>query len=164
MADRAPVLEFRTRFPARHRVMLRLLAVAVTIVGLVPVIAGNVGMVGVVATAVIAAPFWWLAFFQTVVDLEAEAVAIRYGGIFGRRVPYDQILEVRESPTRGFIAGWSSVSISGITGYLVGGPTVRIDTKPTAVLVSTDQPRRLVEEIRQRIAGYSGGREPEPQS
>ena len=64
--------------------MLRLLAVAVTIVGLVPVIAGNVGMVGVVATAVIAAPFWWLAFFQTVVDLEAEAVAIRYGGVISR--------------------------------------------------------------------------------
>lgn len=154
-------MEFRTRFPARHRMMLGLLAVAVSVVGLLPVIVGNTGVVGVVATVVIATPFWWLSSFQAVVRLEAEAVVIRYAGIFGRRVPYDQITEVRDSPTRGFIAGWGLVSVPGVIGYLVGGPAVRIDTEPTAVLVSTDQPRRLVEETRQRIAGHQGGHKPE---
>ncbi|MFI7744755.1 hypothetical protein [Kocuria rhizosphaericola] len=114
----------------------------------------------VVAVGVVA--FNRLVNRSVILRLEEQAVRIR----LGRRIveiPYEQITEVAVGPrTEWWRIGRQRLD-DGATGYLMGGPSVRITTAENSVVVSAKESYRVVGAIqRQRehaIAERAAGTE-----
>lgn len=76
---------------------------------------------------------------RTTVQLDAREMSIKAAGIFGTKIPYKSIDYVAPAESKGLAAGMGlRVLQNRTTGYLVGGPSVRITLERTAVLVSSD--------------------------
>ncbi|TDL42472.1 hypothetical protein [Kocuria rosea] len=83
------------------------------------------------------------------IRLEDHAVDIRQGWRKAR-VPYEQITEVAVGPrTEWWRIGRRRVD-DGATGYLMGGPSVRITTGETSVVVSAEESYRVVGAIQRK--------------
>lgn len=106
-------------------------------------------MIGAVLIAVLlTAVFLAVVLMQASVRLEPSEVSIRVAGIFTTAIPYHSIDDVTPWKPTGIAAGMGlRVLPHGTTGYLVGGPSVRIKTGNTAVVVSSNTPKRLAEAI-----------------
>lgn len=141
---------FRTRMPWGYRLGVLLLGAVVTI-GVAWGMAAD-GMNGaVLVPALLAALFLFVALMQVTVRLESTEVSVRVSGIFATRIPYHQIDDVAPGRPTGITAGMGlRILPNSTTGYLVGGPSIRITTGSTAVLVSCDSPEKLSEAIRDR--------------
>lgn len=97
----------------------------------------------------LAAVFVFVALMQVTVELEPTEVRIRVAGMFATEIPYHQIDDVGPGRSTGIAAGMGlRILPDRTTGYLVGGPSVRITTGRAAVLVSCDAPEELSEAIR----------------
>ncbi|MHA7274891.1 hypothetical protein ACX80Z_15895 [Arthrobacter sp. TMT4-20] len=98
-----------------------------------------------------AAVFLYVILMQVTVRLEEREVSIKVGGIFATRIPYREIDTVTPGQPTGIRSGMGlRVMPNSTTGYLVGGPSVRITTGRTATLVSSNTPEKLSEAIRTR--------------
>ena len=141
---------FRTRMPARYRVGLLLFGALATIGATLAMATASV-VGAVVVAALLTAVFLAVVLMQARVRLEARQVRIRVAGIFATTIPYHTIDEVTPWKSTGIAAGMGlRVLPHGTTGYLVGGPSVRITTGSTAVVVSANTPEKLSEAIEHR--------------
>lgn len=124
------------------------LGVVVTVGVVWGMVAGGVNGAALVAV-LLAIVFLSVALMQVTVKLEPTGVSIRVARIFATEIPYHQIDEVGPDRPTGIAAGMGVRMLpNSTTGYLVGGPSVRITTGRTAVLVSSDAPEKLSDAIR----------------
>ena len=133
---------FRTPMPVRYRLILGLL--------------GLVSAAGTVAAALDADPaVLWVGVFIVLIfgpvllmtakiSVGAQGMGIRVAGMFSTEIPYREITAVSAGPVTGIREGMGLRILPDGTGYLVGGPSVRIDCGSTAVLVSCRDPERLL--------------------
>lgn len=126
---------------------------ALVTIGTTMVIATE-SMIGAVSVAaLLSAVFFGVILMQASVRLNATEVSIRVVGIFSTTIPYHRIDEVAPWKSTGIASGMGlRVLPNETTGYLVGGPSVRITTGRTAVLVSSNAPEKLSEAIERRRA------------
>ena len=138
--DSKPV-EFRTFIPLRYRAVLA--AVGIAAVSILLVTAPWPGLAVVVAAVFVA------VMTMTVrARLDEVCLSIRVAGLFATTIPYRQISAVSAGPNTGFVQGMGlRVLPGGGTGYLVGGPSVRIQCGNTTVFVSCADPQGLVARI-----------------
>ncbi|MBM7848119.1 hypothetical protein [Arthrobacter roseus] len=92
-----------------------------------------------------------------VMDVRQESVGttfrarIRVAGVFSTTISYGDISEVASAKETGIVERMRlRILPNSTTGYLVGGPSVRITTGSSAVLVSSSAPDKLVEAIERR--------------
>ncbi|MGO4191149.1 hypothetical protein AB4Y67_05720 [Arthrobacter sp. YAF17] len=141
----AKIVQFRTYMPLRYRAALAGIGVATVAVLL---LAGQMPLLAVFVAAV----FMAAMTMSVRVQLDDVGLSIRVAGLFSTTVPYGEITAVSAGPITGFLQGMGlRILPGGGTGYLVGGPTVRIQCSNTTVLVSCADTQRLVTGIGARI-------------
>lgn len=141
---------FRTRLPMRYRLGFLGLGVLVTVGIAWAMVTDGMNGATLVAT-LLGAVFLYVVLMQVTVRLEEREVSIKVGGIFATSIPYRQIDAVSPGQSTGIGAGMGlRMMPNGTTGYLVGGPSVRITTGRTAVVVSSNRPEELSQAIRSR--------------
>lgn len=141
---------FRTRMPVRYRIGLLLIGALATI-GAATAMATFSMSGAVLVAALLTAVFLAVILMHASVHLEASQVSIKVAGIFATTIPYDTIDDVLPGKPTGIVAGMGlRVLPNRTTGYLVGGPSVRIMTGGSAVLVSSNTPEKLSEAIEHR--------------
>ncbi|MFB9654924.1 hypothetical protein [Pseudarthrobacter oxydans] len=137
-------LVFRTLMPARFRVLLALVGLAVVSVLLIttPWPGLAVVMAGVLAAAMM----------MTVrIRLEDTCVSIRVAGVFGTTIAYNEISVVSLGPTTGIIEGMGLRLLPGEgLGYLVGGPSICIRSGKSTIIASSAAPEEVIARIRER--------------
>lgn len=132
---------FRTFIPLRYRAVLAAVGIAaVSILWATAPWPGLAVLVAAVFIAVMTISVW--------TRLDEVGLSIRVAGLFGTTIPYREISAVSPGPNTGFVQGMGlRILPGGGTGYLVGGPSVRIQCGNTTVLVSCADPQGLVARI-----------------
>jgi hypothetical protein len=145
-------LTFATGMPGPYRVGVLILGLLATSAFVVPLSAEISSVTSLVLVTLLAALFIAVFSMRAVVRLGMNGVHIRVAGIFSTTIPYDDITEVATDRVTGVREGMGlRVLQNKTTGYLVGGPSVRIHTSGgTAVLVSSDTPDELSEAVGRR--------------
>ena len=134
---------FRAAIPLRYRVILGILGFAAVAGSAVAALDGG-GPAALVTAAFIAVIFVPVLLMTAKVSLSGQGIGIRVAGFFSTEVPYREITAVSAGPVTGLREGMGLRILPDGTGYLVGGPSVRIETGKTAVLVSCSHPERLI--------------------
>jgi hypothetical protein len=151
-------LKFVTFQPLRHRI-----AIAVTF--LIAMTLVFVSMpdgpwhLTIAPFYVVGSLSYWLVMNRTVVlRLEDHVVRIQ----LGRRtveIPYEQITEASVGPhTPWWQIGRRQLD-DGSTGYLLGGPSVRITTAQESVVISAEESYRVAGAIQRQMEHVAEGRE-----
>lgn len=145
-------LTFRTLMPGRYRAGVLILGLVTTSAVLVPLSFELPSVISPVLAILLAVFFTAVSLMRAVVRLGLQEVHIRVAGIFTTTIPYDQITGVVPDQATGVREGMGLRILPNKTvGYLVGGPSVRINTGGgSAVLVSSNTPSKLSEAIRRR--------------
>ncbi|MUK03569.1 hypothetical protein GM708_17720 [Vibrio cholerae] len=139
---------FQTRMPWVYRLGVLTLGGVVTVGVAWGMVARGVSGAAFVAF-LLTVVFLSVALMQVTVKLEPTGVSVRVAGIFATYIPYHQIDEVGPDRPTGIAADMGVRMLPGsTTGYLVGGPSVRITIGCTSVLVSSDAPEELSDAIR----------------
>lgn len=94
---------------------------------------------------------------SVILRLEDHAVDIRQGWRKAR-IPYEQITEVAVGPRTPWWQVGRRRTGDGATGYLMGGPSVRITTGESSVVVSAEESYRVVGTIQRQIDHVAEGR------
>jgi hypothetical protein len=138
-------VKFRTYMPLRYRAVLAAVGVVAVLILLV---SGSWPWLGVLVAVVFVAAM----MMSTLVRLDGSVLSIRVAGLFSIAIPYKEISAVSAGRATGFVQGMGLRILSGgVTGYLVGGPSVRIQCGNSAVLVSCADPQELVTQIGTRL-------------
>jgi hypothetical protein len=114
------------------------------------------GAAALVTGAAIAAIFVPVLLMSAKVSVRGQAIGIRVAGVFATEIPYREITAVTAGPVTGLREGMGLRILPDGTGYLVGGPSVRIETGKTAVLVSCNEPDRLLDCITAHLETSAG--------
>lgn len=125
---------------------------------------GLLAAVGVVAVVVLSAagqvwlgPVMALVFVSALrmsarIRCEYAGLSVRVAGLFSTKIAYRDITAVTTGPSTGLREGMGlRILPGGGTGYLVGGPTIRIQTTSGWLLVSCADPERAVVHIRSQL-------------
>ncbi len=146
-----PSETFRTHMPRKYRIGLLLLGAGATILVVTGMLSDGLAGVGLVLGLLMAGAFIAIVMMQAVVRLDTDELTIRVAGVFSTTVPYRQIDGIAPDKITGLAAGMGLRKLPGnTTGYLVGGPSVRISTGSTDVVVSTDRPTELAAAVERR--------------
>lgn len=86
---------------------------------------------------------------SVVIRLEDQAVDIRQGWRKAA-IPYEQITEVAVGPRTPWWRIGRRQLVDGATGYLMGGPSVRISTAKESVVVSAEESYRVAGAIQRQ--------------
>ena len=135
-------LTFRTRIPTRYRLILGLLGLAV--------LAGTAAAAAEAGPGVLLTGLFVAAIMAPIVMMQArirvgpQSIHIRVAGIFSTEVPYREITAISAGPVTGLREGMGLRILPDGTGYLVGGPSIRIGCRHADVLVSCSEPDRLL--------------------
>lgn len=146
-------LQFTELLPWRLRIATAAVFLAVLIVAIDAVPGGPWNLWGALVYVVGLVTYSMLVNRSVVVRLNEEDVRIRLGW---RKVviPYEQITEVAVGPrTPWWKIGRRRLG-DGSTGYLMGGPSVRISTGERAMVVSAEESYRVagaIEHQRERV-------------
>lgn len=141
---------FRTGMPARYRISLLLIG-ALAAIGTAASVATASLSGAVLAAALLMAVFIAVSLMRATVRLDEHETSIKVAGIFGTKIPYGTINDVTPGESTGLVAGMGLRTLQNrTTGYLVGGPSVRITMARTAVLVSSNTPEKLSAAIEDR--------------
>lgn len=128
--------------PTRYRLLLGFLGLAVlagTAAGAAEAGAG-VLLPGLLVAAIIAP----IVMMRARIRVGPQSLHIRVAGIISTEVPYREITAISAGPVTGLREGMGLRILPEGTGYLVGGPSVRIGCRYTDVLVSCSEPDRLL--------------------
>lgn len=146
-------LRFRTHMPAPYRAGVLTLGLLTTAAVVIALSAELSIAMTLVLTISLAALFIVASLMQTVVRLSLHEIHVRVAGIFRTTIPYDQIVGVTPDRNTGLREGMGLRILPRRTaGYLVGGSSVRIETKRgNAVLISSSTPKELAKAIDSRL-------------
>jgi hypothetical protein len=137
---------FRATMPRRYRMALAVLGL-VTTACLVAAGAGGQPVL-LFAAAAVAALFAALMTMAARLQLREHGVGISVAGLFSTEVRYRDISDVAVGPVTGLLQGMGLRILPGrATGYLVGGPTVRIRCGNATLLVSCTRPEEFIERL-----------------
>ena len=128
--------------PARYRLIRGLLGFAAA--GGTVLAALEAGPVAAAAGLLVAALFGAVVLMSARIRVGPKSVQIRAAAVFAAEIPFRDITRVSAGPVTGFGEGMGLRILPGATGYLVGGPSVRIEFGQSAVLVSCSEPERLL--------------------
>lgn len=96
----------------------------------------------------------WVLSMRVTLSVTEHAVSVTVAGIFNERIPLTAIDGVEPGPNTGIKEGAGARFIGNDMGYIVGGPTVRIQRSQQSVLVSVNSPADVIATIeRVRTAG-----------
>lgn len=138
--------------PQRYRVSLAVLGLVTTAGLLAGGIDGHPALL--FAAALVAALFGATTMMTARLQLREHGIRISVAGLFSTEVRYQDITEVTVGPTTGLLQGMGLRILPGRgTGYLVGGPTVRIRTGNSTLLVSCTRPEEFIECLGNAHAG-----------
>ncbi|MET3949125.1 hypothetical protein ABIB49_003851 [Arthrobacter sp. UYCu512] len=145
-------LTFLTLMPGSYRVGVLILGVLTTSAVVIPLSAEIPSVMSLVLAILLVALFAAAFLMQAVVRLGTNGVHIRVAGVFRTTIHYDQITGAAPDRVTRVREGMGlRILPNKTTGYLVGGPSVRINTSGgTAVLVSSKTPAELSEAIGRR--------------
>lgn len=135
--------KFSTAIPLRYRIILGTLGFAGVAGSVVAALDEAAG--ALIIGALIAVIFIPVLLMSARVSVGEHSIGIRVAGFFATEVPYREITAVSAGPVTGLREGMGLRILPDGTGYLVGGPSVRIETGKTAVLVSCSEPDRLLD-------------------
>lgn len=131
--------------PMRYRIVLAVVCICAVAILLA---AGPWPLLAVLVTVAFAAAI----SMNVRVRLDEAGLSIRVAGLFSTTIPYWEISAVSAGPATGFLQGMGlRILPGGGTGYLVGGPSVRIQCGNNVVLVSCADAQRLVARIDAQI-------------
>ena len=86
------------------------------------------------------------------IQFEDAGLSVRVAGLFSTKIAYREITAVATGPSTGLREGMGLRLLpGGVTGYLVGGPTLRIQTANGWLLVSCADPAGAVAYIRTKL-------------
>lgn len=143
--EHAKSAEFRTFMPLRYRAVLAGVGLAAVTVLLAT---GRRPWLAVL----VAAAFLAALTMSVRVRLDEVGLSVRVAGVFSTSIPYQEIAAVSAGPATGLLHGMGLRLLpGGGTGYLVGGPSVRIQCRNASVLVSCADPQALVTGIRSHL-------------
>ncbi|MDK1360721.1 hypothetical protein QNO00_10640 [Arthrobacter sp. zg-Y1219] len=145
---------FRTAMPARYRGILGGLGFA-TVAGTV-IAALEEGPLALGAGLFIAVIFVPVLLMTARISISEQGIRIRVAAVFATEIPYREITGVSVGPVTGLREGMGLRILPDGTGYLVGGPSVRIECGRTAVLVSCRSPDRLLDALAPHLSAASG--------
>ncbi|GAA1749778.1 hypothetical protein [Kocuria aegyptia] len=151
MADRTEqeTPQFTKALPLGLQIAIGITAIVVIFTALDSVPGGPWNLWGVLIYIGGFVVFWRLVYQSVALRLEDQAVRIR----LGRRtveIPYEQITEVAVGPrTPWWRIGRRRLG-DGATGYLMGGPSVRISTAAESVVVSAEESYRVAGAIQRQ--------------
>ncbi|MCQ1954787.1 hypothetical protein [Arthrobacter sp. zg-Y238] len=137
----AETTTFRTGLPARYRLTLGLLGLVAA--GGTVIATLEAGPMPLVLGLLIAVVFVAVLMMTARIRVGPESVQIRVV-VFATEIPYPDITRATAGPVTGLAEGMGLRILPGATGYLVGGPSVRIECGQSAVLVSCREPERLL--------------------
>ncbi|MCQ1996101.1 hypothetical protein [Arthrobacter sp. zg-Y1171] len=138
----AETTTFRTGLPAQYRLIVGLLGLAAA--GGSILAALEAGPLPLVLGVLIAVVFVAVVMMTARIQVGPESVQIRVAVVFATEIPYRDITRASAGPVTGLAEGMGLRSLPGAKGYLVGGPSVRIECGPSVVLVSCREPARLL--------------------
>jgi hypothetical protein len=96
--------------------------------------------------------FVWALRMSARIRFEDAGLSVRVAGLFSTKIAYRDITAVTTGPSTGLGEGMGlRILPGGGTGYLVGGPTIRIQTASGWLLVSCADPERAIVHIRTRL-------------
>ena len=144
-------LTFRTPIPARYRWVLGVLG-ALAVAGTVAAAreAGPAALLTGVFTAVL---FAAVLMMTARIQVGGQGLRIRVAGVFTTEILYREMTAVSAGPVTGLRYGMGLRILPEGTGYLVGGPSVRIGCRNSEVLVSCQEPERLIAAVAPRLPG-----------
>ncbi|MGP4033486.1 hypothetical protein [Pseudarthrobacter sp. 1C304] len=136
--------ELRTGMPAKYQGLLAAVGfVAVMVLSL----AGQVWLGPVMALVFVSA-----LRMSARIRFEDAGLSVRVAGLFSTTIAYREITTVATGPSTGLREGMGlRILPGGGTGYLVGGPTIRIQTAGAWLLVSCADPAGAVAYIRTKL-------------
>lgn len=88
-------------------------------------------------------------FMTTTIVVDDERVKLSVIG-FSQSIPLETITSVRVGPETRLLDGAGPRFLGNATGYIVGGPSVQIETSTTSYLASAERPEEVVAEIEAR--------------
>lgn len=141
--------------PVRHRVLLGVLGF--TAIAGTAVAALEAGPLALGAGLFIAAIFVPILLMTARISVSGQSIRIRVAAVFATEIPYREITGVSAGPVTGLREGMGLRIIPDGSGYLVGGPSVRIECGKTAVLVSCSNPDRLLDALAPHLSAASRG-------
>jgi hypothetical protein len=156
MADRTEqeTPQFTKTVPLVLQIVIGLVAIVVIFVALDSVPGGPWNPWGALIYIGGFVAFNRLVYRSVTLRLEEQAVHIR----LGRRtveIPYEDIIEVAVGPrTEWWRIGRRDLG-DGTTGYLMGGPSVRITTADNSVVVSAEESYRVAGAIQRQIKHFA---------
>lgn len=138
--------------PVQYRAGVLILGLLTTAAVVIPLSADAPIATSLILLILLAALFTAVFSMRAVVHLGMDQVSIRVAGIFTTTISYQEITRVAPDKVTGLREGMGlRILPDKTTGYLVGGPSVRINTSGgTAVLVSSNSPDELSEAIERR--------------
>jgi len=135
--------ELRTGMPVKYRAVL---AVIGLLAAAVVTLSTGQAWAGVAMLLV----FVSVGRMTARIRCDGTGVHLKVAGLFSTTVAYADIVEVTPGPETGLLEGMGLRVLRGGTGYLVGGPTLRMRANGAWVLVSCADPDAGVELIRAR--------------
>ena len=153
--EERPVATSRTAIPVRYRVVLGSLGFAAAAGSVIAALEEGPGLLAM--GLLMAAVFAPVMMMTARIEVGEQGVRIRVAAIFSTEIRYREITGVSAGPVTGLREGMGLRILPDGTGYLVGGPSVRIECGGTAVLVSCSDPGRLLDAVAPRLGTAPGG-------
>ncbi|WP_104160046.1 hypothetical protein [Arthrobacter sp. ZGTC212] len=141
---------FRTAIPLRYRLVLGLLGLSGAAACVLAVAEG--GRAAVITGVLVAVLFLAVIMITVRLHVGEEGLRIRVAGIFSTEVPYREMTAVSRGPVTGMRHGMGLRILPEGTGYLVGGPSVRIECRTGNLLVSCSRPDELLAALAPRLS------------
>lgn len=88
-------------------------------------------------------------FMRTTIVVDDERVKLSVIG-FSQSIPLETITSVRVGPETRLLDGAGPRFLGNATGYIVGGPSVQVETSTTSYLASAERPEEVVADIEAR--------------
>ncbi len=136
--------------PLRYRLVLGLLGLPGA-AGCVLAVAEG-GRAAVITGVLVAGLFLAVIMITVHLHVGEEGLRIRVAGIFSTEVPYREMTAVSRGPVTGMRYGMGLRILPEGTGYLVGGPSVRIECRTGNLLVSCSHPDELLAALAPRLS------------
>ena len=145
---------FRARIPVRYKAALGVLGL--TAAGGSALAALEAGPLPLVTGLLIAAVFVPILMMTARISVGEDGVRIRVAALFSTQIRYGEITGISAGPVTGLREGMGLRILPDGTGYLVGGPSIRIDCGNTCVVVSCTHPEQLLACLGPRLEAAAG--------
>lgn len=145
---------FSTVMPFRYRIVIGCLGFTATAGSVVAV--WETGPWALAVGLFMAVVFLPVLFMKTRISVGAQDLQVRVLRVFSTKIRHRDITGLSAGPVTGLREGMGLRVLPDATGYLVGGPSVRIECGKSALLVSCNDPDGLQAALVPRLVAGPG--------